>query len=136
VSAPRTARVRDPRRRAIPRDESVDVAAPRRQIERHHHGAERPQILDPRRLLEEGREIIVGQHHDRVLRYVVREDYRVGPRLVRLVRDAVESGEIEHVPRRRRHDPIETARLHGMDKAIEVAKALGQRRAREGIGGR
>jgi len=42
------------------------------------------------------------------------------------VRDAVESGEIEHVPRRRRHDPIETARLHGMDKAIEVAKALGQ----------
>jgi hypothetical protein len=52
------------------------------------------------------------------------------------VRDAVERREVEHVPRSGGHDPIETARLHGVKQTIEVAKALRQRRTREGIGGR
>src|SRR6516225_580496 len=60
----------------------------------------------------------------------------VRPRLVRLVRDAVERCEVEYVPRSGGHDPVETARLHGVKQTIEVAKALRQRRTREGIGGR
>jgi len=52
------------------------------------------------------------------------------------VRDAVERCEVEHVPRSGGHDPVETARLHGVKQTIEVAKAFRQRRTREGIGGR
>jgi len=52
------------------------------------------------------------------------------------VRDAVERSEVEHVPRSGGHDPVETARLHGVKQTIEVAKAFRQRRTREGIGGR
>ena len=59
----------------------------------------------------------------------------VRPRLVRLVRDGVEPSEVEHVPRSGGHDPVETARLHGVKQTIEVAKALRQRRTRESIGG-
>ena len=71
-----------------------------------------------------------------MVRHVAREYHGVRPRLVRLVRDAVERREIEHVPRSGGHDPVETARLHGVKQTIEVAKALRQRRTREGIDGR
>src|SRR5262249_5047599 len=71
-----------------------------------------------------------------MVRHVAREYHGVRPRLVRLVRDAVERCEVEHVPRSGGHDPVETARLHGVKQTIEVAKALRQRRTREGIGGR
>src|SRR4029453_16435070 len=71
-----------------------------------------------------------------MVRHVAREYHGVRPRLVRLVRDAVERCEVEHVPRSGGHDPVETARLYGVKQTIEVAKALRQRRTREGIGGR
>src|SRR2546430_11383601 len=70
-----------------------------------------------------------------MVRHVAREYHGVRPRLVRLVRDAVERCEVEHVPRSGGHDPVETACLHGVKQTIEVAKALRQRRTREGIGG-
>src|SRR5919197_1186636 len=71
-----------------------------------------------------------------MVRHVAREYHGVRPRLVRLVRDAFERCEIEHVPRSGGHDPIETTRLHGVKQTIEVAKAFRQRRTREGVGGR
>src|SRR5262249_25032536 len=101
-----------------------------------HYGAERPQILDPRRLLEKRREVVISKNEDRMLRHVAREYHGVRPRLVRLVRDGVERREVEHVPWSGGHDPVEAARLHGVKQAIEVAKALRQRPTREGIGGR
>src|SRR5215468_12434536 len=69
-----------------------------------------------------------------MVRHVAREYHGVRPRLVRLVRDAVERCEVEHVPGSGGHDPVETARLHGVKQTIEVAKALRQRRTREGSG--
>jgi hypothetical protein len=128
--------MRDPRRsRSIWRDETIDIAVLCRQVEWHHHGAERPQILDPRRLFEKRREVVVSKNEDRMLRHVAREYHRVRPRLVRLVRNAVKRREVKHVPRSGGHNPVETARLHGVKQTVEVAKALRQRRTREGIGG-
>src|SRR5262245_9869048 len=69
-----------------------------------------------------------------MVRQVAREYHGVRPRLVRLVRDGVERCEVEDVQRSGRHDPVETARLHAVKQTIEVAKALRQRRTREGIG--
>src|SRR5262249_12336116 len=71
-----------------------------------------------------------------MVRHVAREYHGVRPRLVRLVPDAIERCEIEHVPRSGGHDPVETARPHGVKQTVEVAKALRQRRTRESIGGR
>src|SRR5262249_46509562 len=71
-----------------------------------------------------------------MVRHVAREYHGVRPRLVRLVRNAVERCEVDPVPRSGGHDPVETARLHGVKQTIEVAKALRQRRTREGIGDR
>src|SRR5262249_61860643 len=71
-----------------------------------------------------------------MVRHVAREYHGVRARLVRLVPDAIERCEIEHVPRSGGHDPVETARPHGVKQTVEVAKALRQRRTRESIGGR
>jgi hypothetical protein len=106
----------------------------RGQVEWHHHGTERPQILDPGRLFEKRCEAVISKNKDRMLRHVAREYHGVRPRLVRLVRDAVKCREVEHVPWSGGHDPIEAARLHGVKQTIEVAKALRQRRTRENIG--
>ena len=131
------ARMGDPRRsRSVLRDETIDITVLRRQVEWHHHGAERPQILDPCRLFEKRREVVISKNEDRMLRHMAREYHGVRPRLVRLVRDAIERREVEHVPWSGGHDPVETARLHGVKQTIEVAKALRQRHTRERIGGR
>ena len=68
------ARMGDPRRpRPILRDETIDITVLRRQVEWHHHGAERPQILDPRRLFEKRREVVISKNEDGMLRHVARE---------------------------------------------------------------
>ena len=114
------------------RYEALDVGALRRQVERHHHRAERPDVGDPGRLREEGREVVVGDNKDWVLWRPTREQHRVGARLVGLVRDRVEAGEVEDVLRRGGDDALEAARFHGVQQAIEVAETLHRRQRRAG----
>ena len=108
------------------RDELANVGFLRRKVERHHHRAERPDVLNPSILSEECGEVIVGDHHDRVLERVPREYDRAHARFIGLVRDSVEARQIEHVVRQRRHDPVETTRLKRMEHAVEIAEALGE----------
>ena len=65
-----------------------------------------------------------------------REHDRVGPRLVRLVRDAVEARQIEQVVGQGRDDAVEVARRHRVEQAIEVAeprqRLAHERRSRPG----
>ena len=116
---------------AAGRNKAVDVAARCRQVERHHHGAERADVLHPRRLLQEGPQVVVRDHQDRPIRRVARQDERVGARLVGLVGDGVEAGEIEHVVGQRGDDAVEAARLEREQQAVEIAEALGQGHAGE-----
>ena len=85
---------------------------------------------------EEGREVVVGDHQDRMLGRLAREQDRIGPRLVGLVGDAVEAGQIEHVPGQRRDDAVEAARLQRVQQAIEVAEPRQRARARRALADR
>ena len=116
------------------RDESVDVGLLRGKVERHHDSAEGADVLDPGRLREEGRKVIVGNHQDRMLGRVARQHDGAHARLVRLVGDAVEAREIEHIVGRGGDDPVEAARLERVQQAVEVGDPPGHRRALEGFG--
>jgi hypothetical protein len=114
-------------------DKPLDVLALRWPVDRHHDRAERPDVAHPRRLAEEGREVVVGDHEDRMVRSMARQQQRVRPRLVCLVRDAVEAAQVEHVERGRDHDAVEAARGHGGQQPLQIAEALRQRFSVESI---
>ena len=100
-------------------------------VERHHHGAERADVLHPRRLLQERPQVVVRDHQDRPIGRVAREDDGVGARLVGLVGDGIEAGEVEHVVGQRGDDAVEAARTQRKQQPLEVAEPLGQGRAGE-----
>ena len=112
-------------------NETVDVGGPGGQIERQHDGAEWPDVLDPRLLDQEGRKIIVGDDHDRVIGRMAREDHRADTGLIRLVRDGIEAGEIEDVVRNRRDDAVKPTRLQGLQQPVEIAEPFRERFSRK-----
>src|SRR5918999_4399155 len=63
------------------RDKPVYVLALRLAVERHHHGAERPDVAHPARLAEKSGEVVVGEDEDRMLRRMARQDERIRTRL-------------------------------------------------------
>ena len=124
VGGPRPLHPLDARRGA--RDVGVDVLPPGRQVHRRHHGAAGADVLDPGRLVERGGEVVVGEHEDGMVGFAPSQDQGVGPRLVRLVGDAVEAREIEHVERAGDDEAVEIARLHAGEEPVQVAEALRQ----------
>ena len=106
----------------LPRDEAVDVGHVRRQVQRHHHGPEGADILDPGVHVDEGGEVIVGQDQDGVVRRVPRQHQRIGPWFVRFMRDRIEAGQVVDVQRLGDHQAIQIAGLHRMPKPVQVAE--------------
>ena len=66
----------DPRRRA--RDVGINVVRARRTIHGRHHRPARPDVLDPRRLVERRGQVVVGEHHDGMLGLAPGQDHDVG----------------------------------------------------------
>src|SRR5262249_18977233 len=131
------ARALDPGRMgAAAGDEPVDVGFRGGEVERHHHGTERSDVLDPARLLEKGGQVIIGDDEDRSFREMARKDDGVGPRLVRLVSNPVEARQIEDVVGERRDEAVEAALAQREQQAVQIAKPLGQRDAEKRRGGR
>ena len=112
-------------------DEAVDVARLGFEVEPQHDGAERSYVLDPTFLGEERRQVVIGDHHDRMVRRVARQDDRIGARFVRIMRDAVEAGEVEDVQRPDGDDPVEPARLERVQQPFQIAELRRQRPAFE-----